>query len=167
LKNANQWIMILVAIALSLFISILVALLSGSLQIKRNMRADAPLDEFKAHMNERIPALMKQYSIPGCNIALVQDNEVVWTMGYGYADVASGTPLMVNTPMSVQSITKSVTAWGVMRLVEKGLIDLDASVSQYLKSWEFPQSDYPTGHLSDNNLFFTINMKYDNGSEED
>ena len=152
MENVNQWIMILVAIALSLFISILVALLSGSLQIKRNMRADAPLDEFKAHMDERIPALMKQYSIPGCNIALVQDNEVVWTMGYGYADVASGTPLMVNTPMSVQSITKSVTAWGVMRLVEKGLIDLDASVSQYLKSWEFPQSDYPTEKITTRQL---------------
>jgi uncharacterized membrane-anchored protein YhcB (DUF1043 family) len=65
LENVNQWIMILVAIALSLFISILVALLSGSLQ-RRNMRADAPLDEFKAHMNERIPALMKQYSKHSC-----------------------------------------------------------------------------------------------------
>jgi hypothetical protein len=55
LENANQWIMILVAIALSLFISILVALLSGSLQ-RRNMRADAPLDEFKAHMNDPRPS---------------------------------------------------------------------------------------------------------------
>jgi CubicO group peptidase (beta-lactamase class C family) len=119
-------------------------LFSGSLQIKRNLRTHAPLDEFKAHMDERIPALMKLYGIPGCNIALVKDYEVVWTEGYGYADVASGRVLTVDTPMSVQSITKSVTAWGVMRLVEKGLIDLNAPVSQYLKSWQFPLSDYPT-----------------------
>ena len=111
-------------------------MISGSLQSKRNLRAHVPLDEFKAHMDERIPALMKLYGIPGCNIALVKDYEVVWTESYGYADVESGRELTVDTPMSVQSITKSVTAWGVMGLVEKGLIDLDAPVSQYLKSWQ-------------------------------
>jgi len=126
----------------SIIISLLVMLFSGSLQIKRNLRAHASLDEFKAHMDERIPALMKLYGIPGCNIALVKDNEVVWTEGYGYADVSNRRALTVDTPMSVQSITKSVTAWGVMRLWEKGLIDVDAPVSQYLKSWQFPLTDY-------------------------
>ncbi len=126
----------------SIIISLLVMLFSGSLQIMRNLRAHAPLDEFKAHMDERIPALMKLYGIPGCNIALVKDNEVVWTEGYGYADVSNRRALTVDTPMSVQSITKSVTAWGVMRLWEKGLIDVDAPVSQYLKSWQFPLIDY-------------------------
>ena len=52
-------------ILLSIVISLLLALFSGSLQIKRTMRAGVPLDEFKAHMGERIPALMKQYEIPG------------------------------------------------------------------------------------------------------
>lgn len=126
----------------SIIISLLVMLFSGSLQIMRNLRAHAPLDEFKAHLDERIPALMKLYGIPGCNIALVKDNEVVWTEGYGYADVSNRRALTVDTPMSVQSITKSVTAWGVMRLWEKGLIDVDAPVSQYLKSWQFPLTDY-------------------------
>ena len=131
----------------SAIISVLIILFSGSLQIKRNMHADVPLDEFKAHMDERIPALMKQYRIPGCNIALVKDGQIAWTECYGYADVASDRALTVDTPMSVQSITKSVTAWGVMRLVEKGLIDLDAPMSQYIKSWQFPLTDYPTEKL--------------------
>lgn len=135
-------------ILLSILISLLVALLSSSLQIKRNMRADATLDEFKEHMDERIPLLMKLYGIPGCNIALVKDGEIVWTDAYGYADVASGRAMTVDTPMSVQSITKSVTAWGVLRLAGKGFIDLDAPVSQYLKSWQFPQSDYSTKQIT-------------------
>jgi len=132
----------------SAIISVLIILFSGSLQIKRNMHADVPLDEFKAHMDERIPALMKQYRIPGCNIALVKDGQIAWTECYGYADVASDRALTVDTPMSVQSITKSVTAWGVMRLVEKGLIDLDAPMSQYIKSWQFPLTDYPTEKIT-------------------
>mgnify|MGYP003582069384 CR=1 FL=1 len=145
IRAHRMWIWFILT---SIIISLILMLFSGNLQIKRNMRADATLDEFKAHMDERIPALMKQYHISGCNISLVKDSEVVWIQGYGYADVASGRELTTNTPMSVQSITKSVTAWGVMRLVEKGLIDLDAPVSQYLKSWQFPQSDYPTEKIT-------------------
>lgn len=136
----------------SIIISLLIGVFFGSIQIKQDMRADAPLKDFKSHMNERIPALMKQYHIPGCNIALVRDSEVVWTEAYGNADVASGRKLTVNTPMSVQSISKSVTAWGVMRLVEKGLVDLDAPVTRYLKSWQFPQSDYPTENITTQQL---------------
>ena len=132
----------------SIIISLLVMPLSGSLQMGRNMRADAPLDEFEAHMDERIPTMMKLYGIPGCNIALVKDGEIAWTEGYGYADVKSGRALTTDTPMSVQSITKSVTAWGVMRLRERGLIDLDTPVSQYLKSWQFPLSDYPAEKIT-------------------
>ena len=107
-----------------------------------------PLDEFRAHMDERIPSLMELYEIPGCSIALVKDSEIVWTEAYGYADVESGRALTVDTPMSVQSVTKFVTAWGIMWLAEKGLIDLDAPVSQYLKSWQFPHSGYPTEKIT-------------------
>jgi CubicO group peptidase (beta-lactamase class C family) len=141
----RMWLWVII---LCILISFLVALLSGSLQIKRNMRADATLDEFKAHMDDRIPTLMELYRIPGCNIALVKDRKIVWTQAYGYADVESGRALTVDTPMSVQSITKSITAWGVMRLAEKGLIDLEAPLSQYLKSWQLPQSDYPAEEIT-------------------
>ena len=92
-------------ILLSILISLLLALFSGSLQIKRTMGADMTLDEFKAHMDERIPALMKLYEIPGCSVALVKGGEIVWTGAYGYADVESGRALTVDSPMSVQSIT--------------------------------------------------------------
>lgn len=133
---------------LSILISLLIMLFSGSLKIKRNIQTGADLEEFKVHIDERITLLMKVYKIPGCSIALVKDGRIVWTEAYGYADVASGRVLTVDTPMSVQSITKSVTAWGVMRLVEKGLIDLEAPLSQYLKNWEFPQSDYPAENIT-------------------
>ncbi|HHU79570.1 MAG TPA: beta-lactamase family protein [Clostridiales bacterium] len=135
-------------IFLSIFVSLLLALFSCGLNIRRTMRTGVSLDEFKTHMNKRIPALMKLYKIPGCSIALVKDGEIAWTQAYGYADVESGRALTTDTPMSVQSITKSITAWGIMRLAEKGLIDLDAPVSQYLKSWQFPQSDYPTEKIT-------------------
>lgn len=130
-------------IVLTFFICIIIVLLTGSLQIKRDMSAHAPLKDFQKHLESRIPALMKLYRIPGCNIALVLDSKIVWTQAFGYADMESGRKMTTDTPMSVQSITKSVTAWGVMKLVEKGLIDLDTSLSIYLKSWQLPHSDFP------------------------
>jgi CubicO group peptidase (beta-lactamase class C family) len=139
-------------ILLSILISLLLALFSGSLQIKHAMCAGVPLDEFKVYMDERIPALMKMYEILGCSIALVNGGEIVWTQAYGYANVESGRALTVDTLMSVQSVTKSVTAWGIMRLAEKGLIDLNAPVSQYLKSWQFPNSGYPTEKITTRQL---------------
>jgi CubicO group peptidase (beta-lactamase class C family) len=84
--------------------ALLLALFSGSLQIKRTIRANVPLDEFRAQMDKRIPDLMKLYEIPGCSVALVKDGEIVWIEAYGYADVESGRALTVDTPMSVQSI---------------------------------------------------------------
>jgi len=135
-------------ILISILISFLLTLFCGNLQIKRTMLSGLPLDEFKAHLNKRISTLMEQYEIPGCSIALVMDDEIVWTEAFGYADVESGRLLTVDTPMSVQSITKSVTAWGIMQLAEKGLINLDAPVLQYLKSWQFPHSGYPTEKIT-------------------
>lgn len=43
----------------------------------------------------------------------------------------------------VESISKSVTAWGVMRLIEQGVVELDAPVQNYLHSWQMPQHEYP------------------------
>lgn len=130
-------------IVLTFFICIIIVLLTGSLQIKRNISTHAPLKDFQKHLESRIPALMKLYRIPGCNIALVLDSKIVWTQAFGYADMESGRKMTTDTPMSVQSITKSVTAWGVMKLVEKEMIDLDAPLSIYLKSWQLPHSDFP------------------------
>jgi CubicO group peptidase (beta-lactamase class C family) len=137
----RAWIGLLI---LSLLAFMFVVILTGSVPSKQQVRPGDPLNTFLSHMNDRVPALMEQYQIPGCSIALVQNNEIVWLQAYGYADLENGRLLTSDTPMRVQSISKSVTAWGVMKLVEQGKIDLDAPVSQYLKSWSLPEMDYPS-----------------------
>jgi len=141
----RQWLCFLL---LSFLFGSLVALLSGSLQIKENVHAGVPLDEFKAHMDKHIPILMRKYGIPGCSISLVKHGEIAASEAYGYADVENHRLLTVDTPMSVQSITKSLTAWGIMKLVEDGSLDLDAPVSQYLKNWQFPQTKYTVAKVT-------------------
>ena len=135
-------------IFLSLIIGLSIALFSGILQFRQNDPVGFSLDDFRSHFEVKIPRLMKQYEIPGCNIALVHDFEIVWNQGFGYADVASGRFLTKDSVMSVQSITKSTTAWGVLKLNEENLINLDDPLSRYLKTWQFPPSDYPTENMT-------------------
>ena len=129
-------------IALSLLFGSLAALLSGALRISNSVHADVPVDRYRDHMEQLIPCLMEQYGIPGCSIAIVNDYGISWTQSFGFADVSSGRVLTPSIPMSVQSISKSITAWGVMKLVEKGWVDLDTPVSGYLKSWQIPWSSF-------------------------
>ena len=139
--GSRAWIGLLI---LSLLAFIFVEMITGSVSSKPQLRPGDPLNAFLSHMNDRVPALIEQYQIPGCSIALLQNNKIVWLQAYGYADLDSGRILTWDTPMRVQSISKPVSAWGVMKLVEQGMIDLDAPVSQYLKSWSLPEMDYPS-----------------------
>ncbi|MDP3459082.1 MAG: serine hydrolase domain-containing protein [Hyphomonas sp.] len=55
---------------------------------------------------------------------------------------SSGQPVDGDSLFQVASLSKWITAWGVMTLVEAGSIDLDAPVSAYLKRWTLPPSDF-------------------------
>ena len=83
-----------------------------------------------------VPTLLTQAHVPGASLALIHNNEIVWSQGYGLADEDYNTSVTADTVFSVESISKALTAWEIMRLVEAGKIDLDAPVNQYLTSWQ-------------------------------
>ncbi len=103
---------------------------------------------FCADLNQRIPKLMNFYDIPGVNISIIKQGQIIWTQAYGYADLETGRMMTTDTYLRVQSISKSVTAWGVMKLVEQGKIDLDRPVQQYLKTWTFPESAFSESNVT-------------------
>lgn len=107
-----------------------------------------PLDEFSKHLGKRIPALMKTYSIPGVSIAVIKNGKFVWSDAYGFADIEHKRKMKIETICRVQSISKSVTAWGVMKLVEQGKVELDAPVKEYVKKWHFPETKYSEGKIT-------------------
>jgi CubicO group peptidase (beta-lactamase class C family) len=121
--GSRAWIGLLI---LSLLAFIFVEMITGSVSSKPQLRPGDPLNAFLSHMNDRVPALIEQYQIPGCSIALLQNNKIVWLQAYGYADLDSGRILTWDTPMRVQSISKPVSAWGVMKLVEQDSVQLSS-----------------------------------------
>lgn len=109
---------------------------------KQKIDTDTTLEEFTDYMNRRIPSLMREYGIPGATIAVVKKGDIVWTHAYGYADLEKGRRMTNDTYCRVESISKSVTAWGVMKLAEQGRINLDSPLVDYLKSWKLPESKF-------------------------
>lgn len=106
------------------------------------------LEEFTEYLDKRIPDLMEDYKIPGVNIAIVQEGRLSWTEAYGYADLKNQRNMTTDTYCRVESISKSVTAWGIMKLVQEGKIDLDKPIAQYIKNWELPHSEFPRKNIT-------------------
>jgi CubicO group peptidase (beta-lactamase class C family) len=89
-----------------------------------------------------MPALLQRYRVPGAVVAYVHDGTVVWTKAFGLADVDTGAPMQPEMIFNHGSDGKVLTAWGIMRLVEQGALDLDAPVNRYLKRWQVPSAGF-------------------------
>ncbi len=105
-------------------------------------KAEAGKQEVSAYLDDMIPELMSLFDIPGVSVALIKDGEVIWSEGYGYQDLEEDKPVNSDTLFRAESITKSVTAWGVMNLVEQGYIELDDPLDKHLTSWQLPETEY-------------------------
>lgn len=83
-------------------------------------------------IDQLIQAEMKKNDIQGVSVALVNENGIFWSKGYGYADHAAKEQGTVQTLYRVGSVTKTFTALGIMMLVDRGLVELDAPIERYL-----------------------------------
>jgi CubicO group peptidase (beta-lactamase class C family)/D-alanyl-D-alanine dipeptidase len=71
-------------------------------------------------------------AIPAISVALVDGQRIVWARGFGWADSSRSLPATANTVYRVGSVSKLFTDIGIMQLVERGQLDLDAPIQKYL-----------------------------------
>ena len=90
--------------------------------------APATLDSLRP----RIRRLIDSLHAPSLAIAVAQHGTIIWEEGFGYADIARKIPATPNTLYSMASISKPITATGLMTLVERGKIHLDHPANEYL-----------------------------------
>jgi CubicO group peptidase (beta-lactamase class C family) len=103
---------------------------------------------FALALDEKMPGLLSKYDVPGAVVAYIQDGAVAWTKAYGVADDRTGRPLRPEAVFNFASAAKALTAWGVMRLVETGKIELDAPADRYLKRWHLPPSEFDPNEVT-------------------
>ena len=75
---------------------------------------------------------MDDVGISGIGAAIIVDNAVVWTKGYGFSDKAQATPFTPDTIMNVGSISKTFTGVAMMQAVHEGKLSLDEDINKYL-----------------------------------
>lgn len=105
---------------------------------------------------------MKAGGITGLSVALVDDENILWSEGFGYTDRDMKTPVNGDTIFAIQSMSKSVTATAVMEAVQDGILDLDRPISYYLPGFtvnsifeEHPENKITLRHLLSHTAGFT------------
>ena len=83
---------------------------------------------------------MQAHGVQGVSVAIIDDYEVVYARGYGFAE--PGRPVEADTLFQAASMSKPVTAVVAAAASEEGLIDLDADVAGMLTSWRLPPMPY-------------------------
>lgn len=83
-------------------------------------------------LSARIGALTRAADVQGITVTVFNDAEAVYSRAFGHADLPARRPLRTDTELYGASLSKAVFAVLVMRLVEKGIIDLDTPLQDYL-----------------------------------
>lgn len=73
--------------------------------------------------------------MPSVAVPLIQKGEVVWTLGYGFANAATAKAMTPEAVFKVGSLSNMASAWCDASVVE-GKVDLDRPVDSYLKRWQ-------------------------------
>jgi CubicO group peptidase (beta-lactamase class C family) len=108
--------------------------ISCSVENTQTQATDAPavFDPRLHEIREFVIEDVATGNVPSLSIAVAHNGKVVWEEAFGWADKESETPAAPNTMYRLGSISKPITATAVMRLVEAGLVDLDAPIEAYL-----------------------------------
>lgn len=86
----------------------------------------------QAAISERIEALTRAARVHGLTVTIFNDAKPVYSRAFGAADVKAGRPLETSTEIYGASLSKAVFSVLVMKLVERGLLDLDKPLQDYV-----------------------------------
>ena len=110
------------------------AALAGSLSIKPNALKANQDDHalLVADVEKLVPRLMTEFHVPGLSAAIIRDGKLIWNKGFGVKSNASKESVDTETVFEAASVSKTVFAYAVMKLCEKGVLALDEPLTRYL-----------------------------------
>ncbi len=98
--------------------------LSLNLLISNNLNQ---LEETKK-LDSQIEKFMRQWQIKGASLAVMKDEKLIYSKGYGWADEQAGIKMEPGHILRIASLSKLITAAGIMKLAEDSLLSLDSKV---------------------------------------
>ena len=122
-------------------IILLLTLFSACENRSGHIRASGEYREVASKVSDAIHYEMVDKALNAVSIVLVKDMEILWARGFGVEDLNKLTKADANTVYRVGSVSKLFTDIGIMQLVEKGEVDLDAPIADYLPEFR-PRSRF-------------------------
>ncbi len=86
----------------------------------------------KDYISYVIMKKMKALNITGASIAFIDEGEIIWSEGFGYADRGNDIKATPQTVYGVGSVSKLFTATAIMQLAEKRKLDIDKPITEYI-----------------------------------
>ena len=96
-------------------------------------KGDGPSAALLAELEKQIPPLMGELKVPGLSIAIIQDAKLIWRGVFGVKESASKESVDNDTLFEAASVSKTVFAYAVLKLCEKGVMNLDKPLTKYTK----------------------------------
>lgn len=96
-----------------------------------------------ASLETELPRLIQAAEIPGASMAVIRDGQVAWTGAAGVIAPGSTVPVRTDTVFRAASLTKPVFAYVVLRLADRGVLDLDAPLASYIP---YPRVEHDERH---------------------
>ena len=96
------------------------------------LKAERKKEALAARLEKVIPQLMTEGDVPGLSVLLIEDGKVFWQRGFGLENAQTKKPVDENTVFEAASLSKPVFAYGVLKLVDAGKLDLDTPLTKYL-----------------------------------
>lgn len=93
--------------------------------------------------DQAIKAIMKKWNIPGAAVAVTKDGRLILARGYGHSDYEAREQMRPNVIFRIGSISKTLTAVALLKLVEEEKVDLDARFLDVLPQYHLPANADP------------------------
>jgi CubicO group peptidase (beta-lactamase class C family) len=126
-----------VVLAALVGVAVAVVLLVAGGSSSRRFRPPAGVQEVSARITRSVTPSLRSAHVPGAAVAVVHDGRVAWVRGFGSA--GPGSAVTADTEFQVGSLSKPVTAWGV---VASGAPPLDARLVDRVHPWPLPRSGH-------------------------
>lgn len=133
--------------------NILASLIIFLTSVGFNVNIDSNTDYRIKSAKKKAKKFLRQNGIPGMSISVSQNGTLIWSEGFGYAKRKPRTRINPSkTLFRIASISKSITALTLAKLVDKNVIDLDKSIYTYLPDYPKNKYDFTVrelgGHLA-------------------
>jgi CubicO group peptidase (beta-lactamase class C family) len=114
----------------------------------QDAQSQAKLDAKLRAAEKWLDVYLEQEAVPGASVAIVHDQKIIWSKGFGYANLAGKVPATPQTRYSICSVSKLFTAIAAMQLRDQGKLDIDKPVGDYLSWYNIHDVEKPDGPVT-------------------